>query len=346
MYVMPQFVTISPTHVAGKKEYAWNNFRDGRYIAIGWMHDDLTGKSIEEVEKTIRKHKFPDENNAIETFKKFLSLKIGDYVAVNNTNAGLFGIGIIESEYQFKLKRHSTGAEDNEDYYSHLRGVKWIFTSYVRRQDILEEDETGWQPYGTMGVIHEGVPIYIRRLLGEKPPVAPVSVKFNPPEYLHSLIDRIINFRKDAEHHERGHESLVEELLVILGYRRDVDIKYRLGRIDISLWEGKAQLAVIEVKRDWNLSLINAADAIKQAYWYAHETGCRLVIVTNGDDYLLFDRIKGLSINSNMIGQFRLSSLAEDDVQIIYRLKPDNLRHPNIPEILKHITESFDNTKG
>ncbi len=345
---MPQFVTISSTHVPGKKEYAWNKFREGGYIAIGWMHDDsddLTGKTMDDVEKAIRSHKFPDENNAVEIFKKFLSLKIGDYVAVNNANAGLFGIGTIESGYQFKFELHDTGAEDKEEYYSHIRKVKWIFTTYVSRKDILEKDETGWQPYGTMGTICEEVPLYIRRLLGERPPTTPAFVKFDPPEFLRTLIDRIINFRKDSHHHERGHESLVEDFFVAIGYKKDIDIKYRLGRIDLSLWEGKKQLAVVEVKRDWNLSFNNAVDAIKQAYWYAHDVGCRLVIVTNGDDYLLFDRIKGLSINSNMIGQLRLSSLIEDDLQIINFLKPDNLKYPNIQNILKNVSECFPTDK-
>jgi hypothetical protein len=338
---MPQFVTISPTHIPVKKEYAWNKFRNDGYIAIGWMHDDLTEKSPEEVEKIIRSYRFPNENSAIETFKKFISLKIGDYVAVNNANAGLFGVGIIESGYQFKLKGHDTGTNDHEEFYSHLRKVKWVFTTYVRRKDVLEKDETGWQPYGTMGIICEEIPLYIRRLLGEKPPAAPITVKFDTPDFLRPLIERIVNFRKEDDHHERGHESLVEDFFVILGYKKDADIKYRLGRIDISLWNGKRQLAVVEVKRDWNMSMNNAADAVKQAYWYAHETGSRLVIVTNGDDYLLFDRIKGLSLNSNMIGQFRLSSLVEDDIQTISRLRLDSLKHPNVQEVLNNISECF-----
>jgi len=177
--------------------------------------------------------------------------------------------------------------------------------------------------------------------LGEKPPTVSVTVKFDLPDFLRPLIDRIVNFRKDVTHHERGHESLVEDFFVMLGYKKDVDIKYRLGRIDISIWDAKMQLAVVEVKRDWNMSMTNAIDAIRQAYWYAHEVGCRLVVVTNGDDYLLFDRIKGLSLNSNMVGQFRLSSLTEDDMQTIDRLRPGKLKHPNIQETLNNISECF-----
>lgn len=58
---MPQFTTISPTSVPGKKEYAWRNFlRDG-YAAIGWLsHTDLTGKSLDEIERLLE-NEYPDE---------------------------------------------------------------------------------------------------------------------------------------------------------------------------------------------------------------------------------------------------------------------------------------------
>ena len=34
---MPKFTTISPTSVPGHKPHAWERFRDGRYVAIGWL---------------------------------------------------------------------------------------------------------------------------------------------------------------------------------------------------------------------------------------------------------------------------------------------------------------------
>jgi len=36
-----------------------------------------------------------NEASAIDAFTKFLALDIGDYVAVNNTNDGLFGKGVV-----------------------------------------------------------------------------------------------------------------------------------------------------------------------------------------------------------------------------------------------------------
>ena len=66
---MPKFLTISPTGAPGKKQFAWNNFRIGGYVAIGWLSDtDLTGKTMDEVEVLIRKKQYSNESSAIESF--------------------------------------------------------------------------------------------------------------------------------------------------------------------------------------------------------------------------------------------------------------------------------------
>src|SRR5262245_51660384 len=114
---MPRFATISPTHISGKKEYAWQNFLRGNYAAIGWLQDvDLTGKSIDEIKSIIRPYKYPNEASAIQSFGRFLELEIGDYLAINNTNHGLFGIGIITSGYKYQFEKHDSGAENKNEY--------------------------------------------------------------------------------------------------------------------------------------------------------------------------------------------------------------------------------------
>jgi len=90
---MPQFMTISPTSVPGKKEYAWRNFLQGGYAAIGWLRDtELTGMSLDEIEKALE-NEYPDELGEVSlakrAFERFLSLEIGDYVAVPNVRFGL-----------------------------------------------------------------------------------------------------------------------------------------------------------------------------------------------------------------------------------------------------------------
>jgi predicted Mrr-cat superfamily restriction endonuclease len=127
---MAQFTTISPTHVAGKKEYAWQNFLKGRYVAIGWLEDtDLTGKSIGEIEGLLE-DVYPDRPDrvahATHVFEKFLTLERGDYVAVPNVAWGLFGVGMVTSDYKFKENVHDIGCDDKSEFYSHYRDVDWL----------------------------------------------------------------------------------------------------------------------------------------------------------------------------------------------------------------------------
>jgi hypothetical protein len=55
---MSKFLTISPTHVSGKKPYAWNNFKEGNYVSIGWIDMDLTGWDIEKIISCIKVFRF------------------------------------------------------------------------------------------------------------------------------------------------------------------------------------------------------------------------------------------------------------------------------------------------
>ena len=162
---MPNFTTISPTHISGQKPAAWERFRDGHYVAIGWLEDvDLTNKSMDEITELIRERKYQNEAAAFQSFERFLSLKPGDYVAVNNTNHGLFGIGKITSDYKFELGKHDSG--DGEELYPHYRDVDWLKTSYMPRTSLVSEGETPWQPYGTVGKVYLELPPYIARLVG------------------------------------------------------------------------------------------------------------------------------------------------------------------------------------
>lgn len=339
---MPRFMTISPTHIPGKKEYAWNKFQSGGYIALGWIHEhDLTGKSLDEVISLIRKERYDNEASAIDAFTKFLTLKEGDYVAVNNTNAGLFSIGIISSGYKYEKYKHDTGAEDKEEFYSHYREVHWKYTSYVRRKDIVGPEETGWKPFGTVGSLEDEVPLYIRRLLGERPPEQGPKKANVVPDYLKEVIKSIQQLKSDTYHQERAHESLVEDFFCALGYQKHKDIKFRQGRVDVSLWEGNRLLVIVEVKPDWSLSLYNSPTHVRQAYGYALDQGARWVILTNGDYYAIFDRLKGLSTSSNLIGEFRLTALEEEDVATIQRISRNNLLKPYLEELFRYLSETF-----
>lgn len=345
---VPQFTTISPTSVPGKKEYAWRHFLQGGYAALGWLsHTDLTGKTLDEIEKFLE-NKYPDKpdevSRAKRAFQRFLSLEDGDYVAVPNVNFGLFGVGIVKSGYKFKEKLHEIGSEDKSRFYSHYRQVEWVVKDYHEKSDILLEGEKEWQPFGTIGKVQSQLPAYIARLVGIS--AEPVSRKSQKraglqPEFLKSLIQRIEVLRKDNAHQERDHESLVEDFFVSIGYGKQTDLKFRRGHIDLTISSNGLQLAVVEAKRTWDLDFENAMDHIKQAYQYAHENGVRYVIVTNGDDYILFDRLKGLSWESNLLGEWKLTALQEEDLKIIDRLRPERLSRPDLGELFQNISEAF-----
>jgi hypothetical protein len=336
---MPRFLTLSPTHIERKKQHAWENFRTGNYIAIGWMHVDLTGKSIDEVDRVIRSYDFPNERSALDSFRRFLSLEVGDYVAVTNSGQGLFGIGVVTSGYRYEEKGHETGIESTDErytiiehcWYRHLRSVEWKTTTYRRRRDLLRAGEKGWPIFGTTGPLLDDLPVYIRRALGEDVVVPPAPAVYKPADWLIPLIEAILTLRKDESHQERAHESLVEEFLVALGYRRHEDIKFRQGRIDIMLYAGGRPALLLEVKRDWALQAASH-EARAQAYRYALEQGIRFVGITNGDYYQLFDRQRGLSYDEQLLGEFTLSALRRGDEDTIEKLRPHELELAVKPE--------------
>src|ERR1700677_1350764 len=126
---MPKFTTISPTSKAGEKPIAWERFRDGQYVAIGWLYNtDLTGKPFVEIQRLIRQARPEDERDALRSLPRFLELEPGDYIGVKNVNHGLFGIGKITSEYKFMRRKHFTGWQSI--YYSHYMEIDWRRTSY------------------------------------------------------------------------------------------------------------------------------------------------------------------------------------------------------------------------
>jgi predicted Mrr-cat superfamily restriction endonuclease len=293
---------------------------------------------MEEITDLIRCQEYDNEAAAIQSFGRFLSLKPGDYVAVNNTNHGLFGVGIIESGYKFQPRKHDCA--DGEEFYPHYRDVKWVKTAYMPSSSLVSEGETPWQPYGTVGKVYPDLPPYIARLLGISPPVGGNEIPILRPPDLKVVIEAVDILRKERDHQERAHESLVEDFFVALGYAKHENIKYRLSRVDIKIEVGGHTILIVEVKRDWNISHNNSA-AIKQAYGYAHDQGVRYVVVTNGDTYILYDRLKGLSWESNLLGEFQLTALQQEDLELIDRLRPSRMNSPDFGEALQHIAESF-----
>ncbi len=173
---MPAFSTISPTCKAGGKEEAWLRFRDGGYVAIGWCYrTNLTGMTIDEIIDLIPKDHVAnkrDYQDAVRSFRVFWELMPGDYLAVRNTNDGLFGVGVIQEGgdegYHYERCKHFTG-EEKQDYdplvkghwYPHFYNVKWVWTDYIKRERLDIENGDNWIPFGTLSQRHEKLPSYI-----------------------------------------------------------------------------------------------------------------------------------------------------------------------------------------
>jgi hypothetical protein len=150
------------------------------------------------------------------------------------------------------------------------------------------------------------------------------------PIWLNDLVQSIKNLKNDRNHYEREHESLVQKFFESIGYKLHDNIKYRQGRVDILINLNKIPCIVVEVKRYWNLTK-NDEEVIFQAYKYALKNGARFVVLTNGDNYIIFDRLRGLSIEQNYLGSFRLTHLTEKSLQLI-----EFLRKEHIEKIITH----------
>lgn len=167
---MPKFAIISPTHIPGKKKESWENFKNGGYIAmVSRIKEDFSDKSMDEILQIVRsvpRYSARELAKRLKEYQSFFTLKVGDYVAVNNTNDGLFGIGEITGNYYFKLNGHNTGSTNPDDFYSHFYPVKWLTTDYLKRKTILNPGEKGWPPYGIISLLPD-MPEYVKRFLTE-----------------------------------------------------------------------------------------------------------------------------------------------------------------------------------
>jgi len=165
---LPKFTTMASTHLSGNKPFTWEQMSgDKGYIAIGWLEQwNLSRRAWPEVERLIEEQSYASSNSveARDCLRKFLfEIGVGDYVAVNNVQHGLFGIGRITSAYKYEPHKHDCG--DGSEYYPHYRDVEWLITEYIPAQDINFNGELRWEPRGTVGRIDGTVPQYIRTLL-------------------------------------------------------------------------------------------------------------------------------------------------------------------------------------
>jgi len=167
--IMPKFTTISPTCQPDGKDEAWLRFRDGGYIAIGWCYKhNLSRKSLEEALTLLPATASTDRDlqDGLRSFPIFWELAergakgSGDYVAVKNTNDGLYGIGVIRSGYKYSERKHPTGQTGH--YYPHYLEVDWLYKNYILRSSLDFAGQKSWMPFGTIGHLDLEPPPYIQ----------------------------------------------------------------------------------------------------------------------------------------------------------------------------------------
>lgn len=109
--------TIGP----GAGGQLWPEFKQQNMIAIGWddLGDLLEYNSKEAIEESLRstdESKHRPTNDALACYQFAHVMKTGDTVIAKKGRSGLFGYGVITSEYRF---------DDSRQQYMHIRSVEW-----------------------------------------------------------------------------------------------------------------------------------------------------------------------------------------------------------------------------
>lgn len=267
-------------------------------------------------------------------------IKEGDIVIAKQGKQRVVGIGRIVmvngcvAFYSEKRGLERSGNVSNK--HPNFLNVEWTRDEMDFGEDVFKQDRFG--DLNKMVNMKEYIPKINERIAnlfgGEMAMKSAKNHKDNKSRQnvgssFSTLIEQITVLRRDPDHKERAHESLVEYFYEILGFNRFSQIKHRQGRIDIAVVQGDAVLVINEVKKSWILTK-NNQDALKQAYDYANSAGAQYVVITNGDYYAIFDRGNGLSYNSNFLGEFAISSLKPEDEKLIDKFKNNILKSGKI----------------
>lgn len=156
---------ICPTHIGGAKPKAWTNFKEKEIASIGWNIPDYTGWEWEKVKEEIVSKNYENQNEAIKSHSILYDMQVGDIICCTNNNHGLFGVGVVASDYKYQQGIHNAGTDDENEWYNHYVDVVWLLTDFIPKNVIQKKsNETYWEPYGTLSE-KEFVPSYIKNLL-------------------------------------------------------------------------------------------------------------------------------------------------------------------------------------
>ncbi len=323
-------------------------------IAVGWTEmGNLIGLSKEEIHKKyleVYKADIPGDRHAIVKF--YHEISIGDIVITRKGRKKIIGVGevIATAFYDEDMGKERVGHRVDLSYPNFSRigigdnslsevsyGANRPYPNFLRvawQEKIIEFDRQVFPMFTLYEISEDKYNFFMQgkssenartldKIINKKINKPPETI-YECPHWLEGLIKDIESLKKDEEHKERAHESLVESFYELLGFKKFNDIKHRQGRIDISVEHGGETIIVTEVKKDWNLSYKDKSTVI-QAYNYSLESGARYVIITNGDYYAIFDKEKGRSYESNFLGVFKLSQPTEEGLKLIGILKKENI---------------------
>ena len=158
----------------------WPEFVDEGIIAIGWDHlgDLLEYESKEEIESSLQTQQeraTRPTNDALACYQFANEMQVGDVVFAKRGRSGLYGYGIITSEYRF---------DETRDHFMHVREVDWqkvgeweLPRDQWKAVKTLTEhtDDPGWVKLAVdliegkqeekpeAAEVHETAPVYARR---------------------------------------------------------------------------------------------------------------------------------------------------------------------------------------
>jgi hypothetical protein len=161
-------------------------------------------------------------------------------------------------------------------------------------------------------------PLRDQRHVDKAPP--PVAGTISVPDWLTSVIECVRRLWSQPRSFEREHEHCVAKFFEALGCDARVEIRFQRSNMDISISKNGRVLAVVEVKSDRSLTAANRA-VLNQAFGYANRTGSPIVIISNANYYVVYDRARSLSLEQQFVAEFHLLSLNEAAIKSIENLK-------------------------
>ena len=210
---------------AGEGGYLIDEFKSKGIVAVGWRElGDVGGIDSKEKLKVMMARTYPDwsegeVNSSVSRLWKFLhEVEKGDEVISYNSDARIYLVGQISSDYRFEKK----GIPE----FPQVKGVKW--SASVSRDDLSVGSKNSLGAIQTIFKIPAEVAEEIRGLIkGEKPQTEPKEEDLELNDIKRDTQERAREFIKDQMQRLTWEEmqELVAGVLRAMGYKTKVSAK-------------------------------------------------------------------------------------------------------------------------